>query len=122
GIQIEQWLYNNQLLLSSYDNDKLYMFNIQTGEKKQLMKATESPALTLDNHRVAYVNSKGEMQQQDIQTGLSIKYSNVFYRIGYNVSPTQWVQTTTDLMKYRKNITAQKIIASSTLPDQAGNS
>ncbi|MGP0576487.1 NADase-type glycan-binding domain-containing protein [Paenibacillus peoriae] len=122
GIQIEQWLYNNQLLLSSYDNDKSYMFNIQTGEKKQLMKATESPVLTLDNHRVAYVNSKGEMQQQDIQTGLSIKYSNVFYRIGYNVSPTQWVQTTTDLMKYRKNITAQKIIASSTLPDQAGNS
>ncbi|MCP3795038.1 discoidin domain-containing protein [Paenibacillus sp. CH40] len=122
GIQIEQWLYNDQLLLSSYDNDKSYMFNIQTGEKKQLMKATESPVLTLDNHRVAYVNSKGEMQQQDIQTGLSIKYSNVFYRIGYNVSPTQWVQTTTDLMKYQKSIPAKKISASSTLSDQAGNS
>lgn len=122
GIQIEQWLYNDQLLLSSYDTDKSYMFNIQTGEKKQLMKATESPVLTLDNHRVAFLNSKGEIQQRNIQTGLPIKYSNLFNRIGYNVSPTQWVQTTTNLMKYRKNITAQKIIASSILPDQAGNS
>ncbi|WP_348623823.1 discoidin domain-containing protein [Paenibacillus peoriae] len=122
GIQIEQWLYNNQLLLSSYDNDKTYLLNIRTGEKRILMKATDSPVITLDNQRVAYVNSKGEMQQQDIQTGLFIKYSNIFRRIGYNVSPTQWVQTTTDLMKYRKKIRAQKIIASSTLPDQAGNS
>jgi hypothetical protein len=122
GIQIEQWLYNDQLLLSSYDNNKTYMLDIRTGEKKLLMKATESPVITSDNHKVAYLNSKGEMQQRDIQTGLSIKYSNVFHRIGYNVSPTQWVQTTTDLMKYRKNITVQKIIASSTLPDQDGNS
>lgn len=121
GIQIEQWLYNDQLLLSSYDNDKSYMFNIQTGEKKQLMKATESPVLTLDNHRVAFLNSKGEMQQRNIQTGLPIKYSNLFHRIGYNVSPTQWVQTTTDLKKYRKSIPANKISASSTLSDQAGN-
>ncbi|WP_231503770.1 NADase-type glycan-binding domain-containing protein [Paenibacillus sp. 1-18] len=122
GIQIEQWLYNDQLVLSSYDNDKTYVLNIRTGEKRLLMKATASPVITLDNRRVAYLNSKGEMQQRDIQTGLPIKYSNVFHRIGYNVSPTQWVQTTTNLMKYRKNITAQKIIASSTLPDQAGNS
>ncbi|MEC0235353.1 discoidin domain-containing protein [Paenibacillus kribbensis] len=122
GIQIEQWLYNDQLVLSSYERDKTYMLDIRTGEKKLLMKATESPVITSDNHRVAYLNSKGEMQQRDIQTGLPIKYSNVFHRIGYNVSPTQWVQTTTDLMKYRKNITAQKIIASSTLSDQAGNS
>ncbi|MEE4563094.1 hypothetical protein V2U88_11575 [Paenibacillus polymyxa] len=86
------------------------------------MKATDSPAITSDNHRVAYLNLKGEMQQRDIQTGLPIKYSNVFHRIGYNVSPTQWIQTTTDLMKYRKNIPAQRIVASSTLPDQAGNS
>ncbi|WP_311080546.1 NADase-type glycan-binding domain-containing protein [Paenibacillus polymyxa] len=122
GIQIEQWLYNDNLLLSSYDLDKTYLLNIRTGEKRILMKATDSPVITLDNQRVAYVNSKGEMQQQDIQTGLFIKYSNIFRRIGYNVSPTQWVQTTTDLMKYRKKIRAQKIIASSTLPDQAGNS
>jgi len=121
GIQIEQWLYNDQLLLFSYYNDKSYMFNIQTGEKKQLMKATESPVLTLDNHMVAFLNSKGEMQQRNIQTGLPIKYSNLFHRIGYNVSPTQWVQTTTDLMKYRKSIPAKKISASSTLSDQAGN-
>lgn len=121
GIQIEQWLYNDQLLLSSYDNDKSYMFNIQTGEKKQLMKATESPVLTLDNHRVAFLNSKGEMQQRNIQTGLPIKYSNLFNRIGYNVSPTQWVQTTTNLMRYRKSIPTKKISASSTLSDQAGN-
>ncbi|WP_256019830.1 NADase-type glycan-binding domain-containing protein [Paenibacillus kribbensis] len=122
GLQVEQWLSNDQLVLSSYERDKTYMLDIRTGKKKLLMKATESPVITSDNHRVAYLNSKGEMQQRDIQTGLPIKYSNVFHRIGYNVSPTQWVQTTTDLMKYRKNITAQKIIASSILPDQAGNS
>ncbi|AET57871.1 von Willebrand factor A [Paenibacillus terrae HPL-003] len=122
GIQIEQWLYNDQLLLSSYDNDKTYVLNIKTGEKRLLMKATESPVITLDNQRVAYVNSKGEMQQRDIQTGLTIKYSNPLHRVGYNVSPEQWIQTATDLMKYRKSIPAQKIIASSTLPDQAGNS
>ncbi|MGG1616177.1 NADase-type glycan-binding domain-containing protein [Paenibacillus sp. NRS-1781] len=122
GIQIEQWLYNDQLLLSSYDNDKTYMFNIQTGEKKLLMKATESPVITLDNHRVAYLKSKGELQQRDIQTGLTIKYSNPLHRVGYNVSPEQWIQTATDLMKYQKSIPAQKIVASSTLPDQAGNS
>ncbi|KZE82294.1 hypothetical protein AV545_07230 [Paenibacillus jamilae] len=122
GIQIEQWLYNDSLLLSSYDLDKAYLLNNRTGEKRLLMKATNSPVVTSDNHRVAYLNSKGEMQQRDIQTGLPIKYSNVFHRIGYNVSPTQWIQTTTDLMKYRKSIPAQKIVASSTLPDQAGNS
>ncbi|MEJ3718587.1 discoidin domain-containing protein [Paenibacillus polymyxa] len=122
GVQIEQWLYNDNLLLSSYDLDKTYLLNIRTGEKRLLMKATNSPVITSDNHRVAYLNSKGEMQQRDIQTGLPIKYSNVFHRIGYNVSPTQWIQTTTDLMKYRKSIPAQKIVASSTLPDQAGNS
>ncbi|WP_342445077.1 discoidin domain-containing protein [Paenibacillus sp. FSL L8-0638] len=122
GIQIEQWLYNDNLLLFSYDLDKTYLLNIRTGEKRLLMKATNSPVITSDNHRVAYLNSKGEMQQRDIQTGLPIKYSNVFHRIGYNVSPTQWIQTTTDLMKYRKSIPAQKIVASSTLPDQAGNS
>lgn len=122
GIQIEQWLYNDNLLLSSYDLDKTYLLNIRTGEKRLLMKATNSPVITSDNHRVAYLNSKGEMQQRDIPTGLPIKYSNVFHRIGYNVSPTQWIQTTTDLMKYRKSIPARKIIASSTLPDQAGNS
>ncbi|MDY7990558.1 WD40 repeat domain-containing protein [Paenibacillus polymyxa] len=70
GIQIEQWLYNDNLLLSSYDLDKTYLLNIRTGEKRILMKATDSPVITLDNQRVAYVNSKGEMQQQDIQTGL----------------------------------------------------
>ncbi|MCV9950001.1 NADase-type glycan-binding domain-containing protein [Paenibacillus sp. BT-177] len=122
GIQIEQWLYNDQLLLSSYVNDKAYLLNIRTEEKRLLMKATASPVITSDNHRVAYLNSKGEMQQRDIQTGLPIKYSSVFHRIGYNVSPTQWIQTTTDLMKYRKSIPAQRIVASSTLPDQAGNS
>ena len=122
GIQIEQWLYNDQMVLYSNDNDKAYVLNIRTGEKKLLMKATESPVITSDNHRVAYLNLKGEIQQRDIQTGLPIKYSNVFHRIGYNVSPTQWIQTTTDLMKYRKNIPAQRIVASSTLPDQAGNS
>ncbi|WP_090737820.1 discoidin domain-containing protein [Paenibacillus sp. Mc5Re-14] len=122
GIQIEQWLYNDSLLLSSYDLDKTYLLNIRTGEKRLLMKATNSPVITSDNHRVAYLNSKGEMQQRDIQTDLPIEYSNVFHRIGYNVSPTQWIQTTMDLMKYRKSIPAQKIVASSTLPDQAGNS
>ncbi|KAF6634943.1 discoidin domain-containing protein [Paenibacillus sp. EKM208P] len=121
-IQIEQWLYNDNLLLSSYDLDKTYLLNIRTGEKRILMKATDSPVITLDNHRVAFLNSKGEMQQRNIQTGLPIKYSNLFNRIGYNVSPTQWIQTTTNLMRYQKSISAKKISASSTLSDQAGNS
>lgn len=122
AMQVYQWLYNNKIVYRSYDDEKWYMLNLDDGKKRMLAEFSENPVLTLDNHRVAYVNSKGEMQQRNIQTGLPIKYSNLFHRIGYNVSPTQWIQTTTDLMKYRKSIPARKIIASSTLPDQAGNS
>jgi hypothetical protein len=122
AMQVYQWLYNNKIVYRSYDDEKWYMLNLDDGKKRMLAEFSENPVLTLDNHRVAYLNSKGEMQQRDIPTGLPIKYSNVFHRIGYNVSPTQWIQTTTDLMKYRKSIPAQKIVASSTLPDQAGNS
>lgn len=122
AMQVYQWLYNNKIVYRSYDDEKWYVLNLNDGKKRMLAEFSENPVLTLDNQRVAFLNSQGEMRQRDNQTGLPIKYSNVLHRIGYNVSPTQWVQTTTDLMKYRKNIPAQKIIASSTLPDQAGNS
>ncbi|MGW8958425.1 NADase-type glycan-binding domain-containing protein [Paenibacillus sp. NPDC055715] len=122
AMQVYQWLYNNKIVYRSYDDKKWYMLNLNDGKKRVLAEFSNNPVLTLDNQRIAFLNSQGEMRQRDNQTGLPIIYSNVLHRIGYNVSPTHWVQTTTDLMKYRKSIPAQKIVASSTLPDQAGNS
>ncbi|TKH33325.1 hypothetical protein C1I59_23220 [Paenibacillus polymyxa] len=122
GIWIEQWLYNDLLLYSSSSDNKTYLLDLKNGNKRVLADVTGSLTLTMDGKRMVYLNSQKEIEQHHINTGQSVKYFDVMQRLGYSVAPVQWIQTTTDLMKYRKSIPAQKIVASSTLPDQAGNS
>ncbi|MEK4457671.1 discoidin domain-containing protein [Paenibacillus sp. FSL R10-2748] len=122
NIQVKEWLKNDRLVYTNSNTNQTFMLDLKNEQRMLLAKASEAPVLTLDSRMTAYLNSSGEVEQRDVQTGVRIKYSDIMHRIGFPTVPTQWIQTTTDLMKYRKSIPAQRIVASSTLPDQAGNS
>ncbi|URJ49808.1 discoidin domain-containing protein [Paenibacillus polymyxa] len=122
NIQVKEWLQSDLLVYTNNNSNQTYMLDLKNEQRRLLGKASESPVLTLDSRMIAYLNSSGEVEQRDTQTGLLIKYPDIMHRIGFATVPTQWIQTTTNLMRYQKSISAKKISASSTLSDQAGNS
>ncbi|MFK4301858.1 hypothetical protein ABH892_001962 [Paenibacillus sp. RC254] len=122
NIQVKEWLQNDLLVYTNNNSNQTYILDLKNDHRRLLAKTSEAPVLTLDSRIIAYLNSSGEVEQRDTQTGLLIKYPDIMHRIGFPTVPTQWVQTTTDLVKYRKSIPAKKISASSMLSDQAGNS
>ncbi|MGG4216919.1 discoidin domain-containing protein [Paenibacillus jamilae] len=122
NIQVKEWLKNDLLVYTNNDTNRTFMLNLKNEQRRLLEKASEAPVLTLDSRVTAYLNSSGEVEQHDTQTDLRMKYPDIMHRIGFPTVPKQWVQTTTNLMRYQKSIPAKKISASSTLSDQAGNS
>jgi hypothetical protein len=122
---VRQWLEDDRLLYTLGQLEQLHVLNLSTEQtalfEKMSPNAATVPISTLDGQNIGFNDDTGEIWQRNLKNNNEIKYSGVMNRIGYSLQPVQWLQTTTDLMKYKKSVSVKKISASSTLSAQAGN-
>ncbi|OAB41695.1 discoidin domain-containing protein [Paenibacillus glacialis] len=122
---VRQWLEDDRLLYTFGEQEQLHVLNVITEQtalfEKMSPNETTLPISTQDGQNISFKDVTGEIWQRNLKNNDEIKYSGVMNRIGYSLQPVQWLQTTTDLMKFKKSVSVRKISASSTLSAQAGN-
>lgn len=122
---VRQWLEDDRILYTVGEYKQLYVLNLSTEQtalfEKMSSNAATVPISTLDGQNISFKDASGDIWQRSLKNNDEIKYSAVMNRIGYSLQPEQWLQTTTDLMKYKKSVSVKKISASSTLSAQGEN-
>lgn len=122
---LRQWLEDDRLLYTVGEYKQLHVLNLSTEQTALFEKMSSNPATvpisTLDGQNISFKDVIGDIWQRNLKNNDEIKYSAVMNRIGYSLQPEQWLQTTTDLMKYKKSVSVKKISASSALSAQGEN-
>ncbi|WP_084011520.1 discoidin domain-containing protein [Paenibacillus kribbensis] len=123
-----QWDQEDKLIYKISEEDEnytqdVYSLDIESGEKRWITKSSEPFILSPDQKLVLSAEYEApKMYLVHVSDGRKEDISSFTKNQGVLTVPIQWINTTTNYMKYSNKVEVKKITASSTLPNQRNRS